>query len=297
MKGDEIFNVRFYMLFPFPFLMGTQIYCIENIINNGMIMPGTYKYDRKTRERNQLRLKNERDLHVKLEQWRRLDETDMLIVHCVSPQYFDSAEFNHFEAESVFKRWDVISASLITHQVKYGGKDGKVKYTGMYGELGFVLDVPPQNILGTHYRDVYFPNHIGTPKYFGAGKYKRKEDSWKLADATFSGVGKNIGIAGFGHDKAAWPINEGNPYNIIEAPIDILFKSNRARHNEILIIGKPGVSLHHGYPPSQEIKVKAIIVGERNSDSNFTSLQRKHELDVAIEKLSKANPGLRVINI
>lgn len=267
-------------------------------------MPGKYKHDTDIRKRNDLRISNERELCVKLEKWRDLDKTNMLLVHSIDPQYFKTTEFMQSKAENVFRKWDVISASLITSGVMYGGNNGRDKYTGMYGEVGFVLEAPPQNILGTHHHDVYFPTHIGTKMH---GKcidpWVSSKNSWKLADAIFSGKGKGVAftptiIMG----KGAWPCNENKSYNVIEAPTDILFKSNRSGHNEILIIGKPGVSLYHDYPPSKEIKVKALIVGERYHDDwvknpGFTDIQGRHDLNIAIERLMEINDGLDVITI
>lgn len=247
---------------------------------------------------------NEQELRVKLEKWRHLDKTNMILVHSINPQYFKTTEFMQSTAENVFRKWDVISASLITYGVIYGGSNGRDKYTGMYGEVGFVLDVPPQNILGTHHKDVYFPTHIGTKMY---GKsldpWRASKNPWKLADSIFSGKGKGVAFTpDIIMGKGAWPCNENKSYNVIETPQDILFKSNRTGHNEILIVGKPNVSLYHGYPPSKEIKVKAIIVGERYhsnwvNDPGFTDIQGRQDLEVAIARLMEINSELEVINI
>lgn len=232
-------------------------------------------------------LKN-RDLSAKLELWRDLNiKTNMLIVHCINTKYYYSSDFMTCNAENVINRWDVFSGSLITRESKLS-EDQTISYTGMYSDLGFVLDVKPQNILGTHNRDVYFDTHIGTAKHGRLVDYwHNSKDSWKLADSIFSGRGKNLGLVGMTHDKDAWPIKQGMPYNVIESPRELLLKSNRMKHNEILIIGKPGVSLYHGYPPTQAVKIKALIVNKHIRDENL----RRKTHSVA-EKIYEMNPNI-----
>ncbi|MRT15280.1 hypothetical protein GJV07_23925 [Enterobacteriaceae bacterium RIT711] len=224
-------------------------------------------------------IQSELDLCIKLEQWRNIGNTNMLLVHCIRLDYvWSSTQLTKFKAENVFRTWDVISTSLINSRVVDSHTELR-KHTGMFSKLGLVLDVPPQNILGTHCRDVFFPSHIGTENR------EKKKNSWKLADAIFSGVGKKGG-------KKNWPINEGKSYNVIESPFDILSKANFKSYNEILVIGKPGVSLYPGYPPTQEVKVTGIIVDKNNTRSGGL---HSYYLNEGIRDLSRLNPGLRVI--
>ena len=150
--------------------------------------------------------------------------------------------------------------------------------------IGLVLDVPPQNILGTHCRDVMFPNHIGTGQ---------ENDSWKLADAVFSGIGKPNPKIGIKKSKKVWPSSQGNPYNIIESPFDILSKSDPTHYNEILVIGKPDVSLYHGYPPTKEIKVKAIVF-DGDNHRGWNGFDSAYIIE-ALNKLYNLNPVIKYI--
>jgi hypothetical protein len=254
-----------------------------NILSRGGDMPGGSK--------------TERELLKKLERWRDIG-TNRKLIHTVNNKYLKKSKLVEINAEHVFNSWDVISCSLV--DIKKMRKHARDNHelasyehedieTGLWFELGFVLDVPPQNILGTHSRDVWFPNHAGMGARWDAGKNGPR--TWALVDAILSGRG----LPGGEH---AWPAKTGHSYNRIRTPDDILHHSDMSKHNEILVIGKSDINIYSGFKPTGKIKVSAIIVAAqyRTGHALFSRALDDERLR-NLNKLRRVNPTLPVIEV
>lgn len=222
--------------------------------------------------------KNEERLRRTLDKWSRLKRSYRL-VHSMSYNYRNGSPLLENRAEDIFKTWDVISTSLvdidkISNKWKDCGWGERSRVSGIYFELAFVLEVQPQNILGTHAHDVWFPNHAGC----------NRGNSWALADAIFSGRGKPGG-------EKKWPSVKGHGYNKIISPEKLLRESRAYHHNEILIIGKPNIRLYAGLPATCAPKVKEIIfVPQRcgNGVSDYNSCKKPFH-----DQVRRVNPGVK----
>ncbi|EBD4391471.1 hypothetical protein CU788_19765 [Salmonella enterica] len=232
--------------------------------------------------------KNQKKLHATLEKWRNLGEGKIL-VHTLSEEYLRSSKLAEKKAEEVFSSWDVISCSLINvDKLSKKADDLDLRpwehtrlNTGLFFEIGLILSVPPQNILGTHAHDVWFPNHAGT----------KNGHTSALTDAIFSGKGKRGG-------EKFWPAAKGHSYNRILTPKEILSRSDSSQHNEILVIGRKGVNIYPGYSVTGRVRVTGIICASKSRTGHglFSSLQDR-ENKVKIEKLKNVNGKLDVIYI
>ena len=66
--------------------------------------------------------KGDQRLRIKLEKWRDINKNDMVLVHCIRLHHLsalNSMDLFKFKAEDVFRKWDVISLSLIRNSVLY----------------------------------------------------------------------------------------------------------------------------------------------------------------------------------
>ncbi|SFU11852.1 hypothetical protein SAMN05192562_105178 [Kosakonia arachidis] len=233
--------------------------------------------------------KNEKSLHAKLSEWRNLKDTQVLI-HTINPAYENSSPLFLKDACSVFRQWDVLSSSLIDlDKIKHvrdkmenlRSWEELRRDTGIFFEIGFVLDFAPQNILGTFAEDVWFPNHAGI----------NNRNTYALTDAILSGKGKPGG-------RHAWPGENGHSYNEINSPKYILNRSDLQRHNEILVVCKPFINIYPGLPPTEPLKIKKIIYAPKRVTGHplFRSMERKAKKRV-INKLAALNPGVPMTEI
>lgn len=232
--------------------------------------------------------KNEHALRVNLEQWRNLaNDNDKKIIHTVRTESFYSSELSKKPAEEAFKNWDVISCSLISVRKAIKAardEDHDLRSwesveinTGLFFDIGLILSVPPQNILGTHTNDVWFPNHAG----------QNTGNTAALADAIFSGKGKPAG-------KHAWPANAGHTYNHIRSPQDVLSRTSMNRHNEILVIGKDNINIYPGYPTTTNIRVTGLIFAQKSRTGHGLFARGQHdELQKIFRTLKKLNSYTR----
>ncbi len=125
--------------------------------------------------------------------------------------------------DNIVSNWDAISTSLISNVLLEA-----------YGSIGYILDVPPQNIISTNSSDISFKNHIGTTS--SNGNFQRKViNRFALVDY----INKNI-------DRKIIP-----PRLLIEKTMSF---------NEVIIVGKAGISIYPNLPPTREIKAKGIYV-------------------------------------
>jgi hypothetical protein len=223
-------------------------------------------------------------IEVALSQWGTLTSQGFELVHTFSHANFIKSELSKKSAEEVFKQWDVISTSLISlnsivfqrqrsnHAIDQN--TGPLKTHAFY-DLMLVLDVPPQNILGTHDKDVWFPNHVGSDRKQGNSDFLRK--GYQLADRIFSGIDKR--------GRCMAP----KGYNVIKKPQEIWNKTGN-RHNEILVIGKEGVSMH--FTPTKIIKIKEIIYAPKKYFSGGDHDVYKFNNEYCVRMLKNLNPNV-----
>ncbi|ANY85940.1 MULTISPECIES: hypothetical protein [Pseudomonas] len=204
-----------------------------------------------------------------LQQWERLKDQDRFLVHGVTLDKFERGPLSKRQAEEVLNTWDVFSTSLIDvkriaqarhHDQKKGGE----RSTQLFGEVGFILEVPPQNILGTFPQDVMFPTHF------------RAKD-FAFADAIFNGTSK------FGWIKMV------ERYNKVLPPDDVVGKT--LLHNEVLVVGKSNVKIY--FPLTQAIKVVGVIYAPRYLGGGLRRMS--FERLVLLGRLRQLNPALDII--
>lgn len=216
----------------------------------------------------------------RLAKWANLSPP-LMLVHSV--RHNDGALFEQ-PAETALAQWDVVSTSLmdLSRIGEFSDRpiaawDVHTRDTGAIADINFVLEVPPQNILGTHDRDVYFPNHAGVDP----GTHAVFEPH-ALADAIRGGFDKN-------DDRSV------QRYNIIKSPNAILRTSPRHQYNEILVVGRPGVSLHADFKPTEPIRVTRLVVAPRHRAGDSRRERDARQLLMAtVDRLRAVNPGLPV---
>lgn len=182
-----------------------------------------------------------------LKSWQSLPRNYVLVHTFEGTQ----SPFYKHRAETLLNSWDVISTSLVDlNDIKPGSKTTP-RYTGMFFTIALILEVPVQNILGTHPTDVWFPNHIGRQHNKPSGRVK---DPSALSRAIFRGEGK---------DRRHY---EGG-YQKLLTPSALLSEDKKVRknhtHNEVLVIGRPGIRIYPGLPATQNIRVRKILIAEK----------------------------------
>ena len=178
-----------------------------------------------------------------LQSWAVLPERHVL-VHTFELQ---ESPFCRQDAASLFNSWDVFSTSLVDLNDIKKFTTQSSRYTGMYHNIALVLDVPRQNILGTFPRDVAFMNHAGRE---GGHPQGRLIDPYELADCIRTG----LGVGG---------VRCEGGYQQLLTPAALMTQDKAIRreytHNEILIIGRPGLNLYTGLPATQSIRVTRVL--------------------------------------
>ncbi|MCM7515845.1 hypothetical protein M8R90_23915, partial [Enterobacter hormaechei] len=206
-----------------------------------------------------------------LSQWENLN-ADRKLIHVVQSRYSESSLLFKKPADQVFNKWDILSTSLVDASlIQTPEKRSGERYTGLGGSLGFMIEAPPQNILGTHPHDVSFPTH---------------EKGWGLADSFLNGLSKN-------HDN---PLNHPN-YNLLMSPDELLNKRSRgvfkeSDYNEVLLAGRPGIRTYSDYPATDSLKVTGIVLIPEAA----TGVATQHEIKLA-QKLKEVNPKLPVYRV
>ncbi len=193
----------------------------------------------------------ERDLR----EWGRLSEYGLCLVHTLCLNRFQAGALSAGRAQDVFRSWDVISTSLVirrrlwAHSMMRRNRAGFVQIssqvTPMCHSVGFILDVPPENILGTFSRDVLFPTHASA-------------DGYEFSDAVLNGFEQNMMWAGgFRH---------------IEPPFEILHHTRGhgvfSDYNEILVVTRPCAKIH--FTMTKEVGVTGILYSPDNRGADAT---------------------------
>lgn len=169
-------------------------------------------------------------------------------VHMVTQDAILRSDISLFsEGESLLKNWDAISTSIISD-----------KHRAAYGQIGFVLEVPKQNVMLTSVDDLMFRNHIGVKSrqhldLLNGKGYENKSD---------------IELAGMlsKHIRGL--------YKEFLTPGEILKKSQyNCDRNEIIVTGREGVNIHPGMPATGKIKFKACII--INAEEEYVKSRQK----------------------
>lgn len=172
-------------------------------------------------------------------------------------------------AESLFSTWDVISSSVI---------GAGTFHRTQWADIGLILAVPPQNIIGTFRQDVWFPNHAGnTPG--------QPKNTYALADSYFQGL-----------NKKGQAIHAGT-YAQLSTPEEII-KGTFSNHtgtggyNEILVVGRSSVRTYEGLGATERVKVCGIYYHQSLKGSN--SDLRDRDKNIMIIKKLLANNNIPV---
>ncbi|SUY92714.1 Uncharacterised protein [Buttiauxella agrestis] len=231
---------------------------------------------------------SEESIKHMLSQWKIQNlPGDIRLIHTI-PSYtrFDGPLFRQC-AEDVLNTWDVISTSLIDiNKIRRVSTDLKGtirRQNAMFYEIGFVLDVPCQNIIGTFKNDVYFPNHAGRENASPVGKVI---NSAALFEHISSGERKLKS-----NGERLPPVVGG--YNQISSPMEILNSTNNYKHNEILVIGKSGVNIYKGLPATDRIEVIAIVISPKVIPRNHSeNVEFKRRWNIIKNNLAGLNPNV-----
>ncbi|NJQ21800.1 hypothetical protein HCO69_19510 [Pantoea sp. LS15] len=156
-------------------------------------------------------------------------------------------------AEQTFSQWDVISLSFVNFL--FSGQSG-------IRNVGFILKVPEQNILGTHPYDVWFPNHIGTDRDHKNRRKTKVERNALLVETLWSG--RDL--------QGEYLIDHPRKFRRLMTPLDLLNEQTVGRHNEILAVGRPYVNIYKGMPATRNIEVVGVYSGGNPNDPVFQSL-------------------------
>ncbi|AEX50977.1 hypothetical protein [Rahnella aquatilis] len=210
-----------------------------------------------------------------LQSWAVLPENHVLVhtfqLH-ISP-------FCHQNAASLLNSWDIFSASLIDLKDIKPLTSATSRYTGMFHNVALVLEVPRQNILGTFPHDVWFINHAGRKDYSPTGPVIRP---YELVDCIRSGRGvENYKCAG-GYQQLLTPTRL-----MIK---DKIFRKDHS-HNEILVIGKSGLNLYAGLPPTQPIRVTKVLAVDKtlfpnHGNVHFDQMKTAEEIGKYVARLN-----------
>ncbi|MGV3346214.1 hypothetical protein ACGVWS_10925 [Enterobacteriaceae bacterium LUAb1] len=177
-------------------------------------------------------------------------------------------------ANVIFSEWDVISCSLVDYANR-GDVDFSSYGNGVH-PIHLELDVPIQNILGTHINDVAFPNHAGRKWGNPTGKVL---DSSALTRHIFNGI-----------NRFSLKIDSNKGYNQLIHFQDFIIKGFRPGpmgHNEILLIGRPNVNFYISLPCTGKIKLKGISYVPAHLRSCYFTAYSSGGIDFAVRKVSE----------
>jgi len=207
-----------------------------------------------------------------------------IVVHMVRE---DDSDFYERPAEDALTARDIFSASLIDVTEVHGR--GGYRYTGAYAESGFIINIPPQNIIGTHDQDISFPTHIGRQGYSGKAElpYKLVDEIARPPRAGYSFTGKPF-------PRIASYINMLSPDELRnrKAEAQQLLPNPKDYRNEILAVGKDGVRVHEDSPPTEAVRVRGILIASRFADG-----KPSEATEVRVARLHARNPHLDVYTL
>lgn len=222
----------------------------------------------------------------KLSEWERIrlcpvtHETVgwMHIVHMVTISPITNCRFP--------AHWNKISASLVSKET--------ANWTYGSMKVGFILDVPAQNILSTDIKNIYSLNgdeHVRSCSAHGTGEchitcYIRNYTIHSASDTAYD----RLHAQQFILDPQELIIKQQNEFR------NKLF----GRHNEILLMGRkmdpevlPNRTIYYGMKQIEEVKAKAIYLIVDKSDSQLTKNRNKNDA----ESLSRQNGNLPIFSV
>ncbi|TXI14551.1 MAG: hypothetical protein E6Q66_05440 [Pedobacter sp.] len=165
----------------------------------------------------------------------RLGQHWKYLVHMMRDPDKLRPEFFSTRFEDIIQKWDVMSTSLVSNE-----KNSAVGY------FGFILDVPPENILSTNYKDIGFYNHAGidwvnnTPvvKDKNALVHHINEKTNRLIQNPAYILSRTGDFDSHLNDVVR--LNKDFPGKSFPNH----FIASRSSYNEIVIVSRPGVVIH-----------------------------------------------------
>jgi hypothetical protein len=143
------------------------------------------------------------------------------------------------------------------------------KPLGTFAAIGLMVEVPPENILGTFRGDVFFPTHETGEK----NKFARSVLSGRSAYKDGL-LGRRVYIKG--------------GYNRIETPEWVASKIYL--YSEVLVVGRPGFKLH--YAMTKPVKVLGIV---HYQNCALSENDLPWERAALLRRLCELNPTLPLI--
>jgi len=202
---------------------------------------------------------------------------NLALIHTLRYVTDNNSPFFNGKAEDLFATWDIISTSLTRLQSSMYDRN-------QWADVGLILAVPPQNIIGTFHKDVWFPNHAGNKSW-------ETKNTYALTESYFNGTSKNPNDPKLKkYLKSAMP---DKTYATMMSPESLIAKSNGIKHNEVLIVGKKDVNTYAEFPPTDRVKVCGIYFQYERGVKH--KLPQYHQNRKLIEKLKQHNPDLPVI--
>lgn len=220
----------------------------------------------------------------------REEYSDHWLVHMVRDVNFNDPLFSTkppFNApfDQLINNWDVVSCSLT---VLRNGMPNDV-----IASVGFLLSVPPQNIIGAHNTDIWIPNHIGSEYLSEPPGLRRIQKAGLLAQSLLT----NVNMLGplEGQDRSSSMTNVLMPHEVLQTKV---LDSNTGEKdiNEVLVIGRSNISIYPGKFVTAPIIVRAIIIAPCQWDKSKFALSKElyaYCWKVAVN-LRKVNPNLSI---
>jgi hypothetical protein len=210
--------------------------------------------------------------------WDRLT-VPTLLVHSISENNQNhGTELFEQPAQELFSKWDLISTSLINvsnvgafSDVPLRDNNYVERFTGCYGDISLILEVPSQNIYGAHAADVWVDNFAG------------ETDPEGLADHLKSNI-----------NFLNKPVEDG--FSRFVSPTRLLAETKN--YNEVLVMGRNDVNIHAGEKATGNIKVLGILSAR---SKKYLAPEREKQAQLAheknIERLLAVNDGLMVVEV
>lgn len=210
----------------------------------------------------------------------------LFLVHTVRDLHLNSSPLLSGRAESIFSNWDMISTSLVDG-------DHPFSIRTHWANVGFILAVPAQNIIGTFEKDVSFPNHAGIDK-----QTNEVINSYALVDSYLNGINKQGKHPRYGrpqvNERGQSFYQEKNTYRRVVSPEELLRHQCTSLHNEVLVVGRSHIRTHETLPATQPVNVVGLyasFVGGRYKGKE----RDKEAAHRTIEQLLQLNPSLPVL--
>lgn len=224
------------------------------------------------------------ETRVKLLEWERIrPKSGFDIVFKRPPMYLvhdllaEDTSFEHYlekygtdynqPFENHILTWDAMSTSLVhidhPNRLFLGGSG-----------VGYILDVPSQNILITGPSDLKFANNIGTT--IKDGRRVLSDDVLmrrKFVDEILRRRKRP--------DQSIFDYGKYPMYEDILTPLQLLLASYKSmiRYSEVVIVGRLGVRIYEDMPPTDRIRLVGIQVSDKASADALTFARKLVEVN------------------